>query len=106
MSRDKHIEEIVKDICSFHKEYGSCKKCNEELDIEEDESCYWECVARVIVDNHYRKASEVALKVISEIIQEINELAQDCTTVKQTIPYLKVLTKIQEKYEKYKGENK
>lgn len=53
----EEIKKIISDICPFYKEYGSCDKCNSELDID-DPPCYWECIAREIVRNHYRKQSE------------------------------------------------
>ena len=51
------IKKIISDICPFYKEYGSCDKCNKELDTD-DPPCYWECMAQEIVRNHYRKQSE------------------------------------------------
>ena len=75
MSRDKQIEEIVKDICPFYKEYGTCEQCNSELYID-DEPCYWECIAKCIVRNGYRKASDVA-REISELIDDLYLKARD-----------------------------
>jgi hypothetical protein len=66
MSRDKQIEEIVKDFCSLYQEYGSCKRCNKDLDID-DEPCYYGCVANIIIDYDYHKASEVAEEIFAEI---------------------------------------
>ena len=69
MSREKQIEEkkkIISDICPFYKEYGTCEQCNTELDID-DAPCYWECMANAIVNNGYRKASEVAEEIFGEI---------------------------------------
>lgn len=60
---NKQIEEmeetkkIISDICPFYKEYGTCEQCNTALDID-DAPCYWECMAREIVRNHYRKQIE------------------------------------------------
>ena len=62
---EKQIEEkqkIISDICPFFKEYGTCEQCNTEFDIN-DEPCYWECMARAIINNDYRKASEVAKEI-------------------------------------------
>ena len=53
----EQIEEIVRDICPFYKEYGSCEKCYAEMDID-DEPCYWACVAKVINQNGYSKQSD------------------------------------------------
>jgi hypothetical protein len=65
MSRDKQIEEIVKDFCPLYQEYGSCKRCNKDLDID-DEPCYYGCVANIIIDYDYHKASEVAEEIFVE----------------------------------------
>ena len=51
--------EIIKDICPFYKEYGSCEQCDTDLDID-DEPCYFGCIANVIVNNDYRKQSKAA----------------------------------------------
>ena len=53
---DKRIE-IIADICPFYKEYGSCERCNAELDTS-DEPCYYECIANAIINNGYRKQRE------------------------------------------------
>jgi hypothetical protein len=66
MSRDKQIEEIVKDFCPLYQEYGSCKQCNKDLDID-DEPCYYGCVANLIIDYGYRKSSDVAEEIFAEI---------------------------------------
>ena len=66
MSRDKQIEGIVKDFCPLYQEYGSCKRCNNVLDIDE-EPCYYGCVANLIIDYGYRKQNEVAEEIFAEI---------------------------------------
>ena len=76
MSREKQIEEkkkIISDICPFYKEYGTCEQCNTELDID-DAPCYWECIANAIVNNGYRKSSEVAEEIFGEI-EKCSEVA-------------------------------
>ena len=70
---NKHNEEIMKvirDICPFYKEYGTCEQCNKDLDIY-DEPCYWECMANAIINNGYRKASDVAREIFEEIEQNV-----------------------------------
>ena len=72
--KEKQIEEkkkIISDICPFYKEYGTCEQCNTELDID-DAPCYWECMANAIVNNGYRKASEVAEEIFGEIERVVN----------------------------------
>lgn len=66
MSREKQIEEIVKDFCPLYQEYGSCKRCNKDLDIDE-EPYYYGCVANLIIDYGYRKSTEVAEEIFGEI---------------------------------------
>ena len=75
MSRDK--QKIISDICPFYKEYGTCEQCNTELDID-DEPCYWECIANAIVNNEYRKASEVAEEIFEAFRAEMrSEIARN-----------------------------
>lgn len=74
MSRDKQIEEIVKDFCPLYQEYGSCKRCNKDLDIDE-EPCYYGCVANLIIDYGYRKASDVAEEIFADLDKALGELA-------------------------------
>lgn len=57
---EKQIEErkkIIRDICPFYKEYGTCEQCNTALDID-GEPCYFECMANAIINNDYRKQSK------------------------------------------------
>ena len=65
-SREKQIEEIVKDFCPLYQEYGSCKRCNNVLDIDE-EPCYYGCVANLIIDYGYRKSIDVAEEIFADI---------------------------------------
>ena len=62
--RDK--QKIIGDICPLYKEYGTCEQCNTELDID-DEPCYYGCMANAIVNNGYRKSSEIAEEIFGEI---------------------------------------
>ena len=65
MNRDK--QKIISDICPFYKEYGTCDQCNTALAID-DEPCYWECMANAIINNDYRKASDVVTEVLEILI--------------------------------------
>lgn len=56
MSKEKQLE-IIADICPFYKEYGSCERCNAELDIG-DQPCDYECIAITIFNFGYRKQSK------------------------------------------------
>lgn len=84
MSRDKQIEEVVKDICSYHKDYGSCDICDKVLDIG-DEPCYWKCVARIIIDNDYRKVSDVIDEFAERLIQILQKEGRSNYYLKCTI---------------------
>ena len=55
MSREKI--EVIKDICPFYKEYGSCDRCNTELDID-GEPCFFESMANDIINIDCRKPVE------------------------------------------------
>lgn len=75
MTKEK---QIIKDICPLYKEYGSCERCAKELPIlEDDEPCYYECTARLIVENDYRKASDVAREIFEEAIKLAKEIADN-----------------------------
>ena len=50
---DKQIEEIKKEICPFYKDYDTCEECNDET--YDEEPCYFEFVAKLIVKYGYRK---------------------------------------------------
>ena len=65
MSKDRRME-VIADICPFYKEYGTCEQCNTALDMD-DPPCYFECMATAIINNNYRKSSEVAREIIEEI---------------------------------------
>ena len=64
MNKDK--QKVIEDICPFYQEHGSCKQCNTAIDID-DAPCYWECIANVIIQQNYRKASDVAREIFEEI---------------------------------------
>lgn len=54
-------EKIISDICPLYKEYGTCKQCNADLDID-DEPCYFECMANAIINNGYRKQEWISVE--------------------------------------------
>jgi hypothetical protein len=58
MSREERIEAMAKDICPLYKEYGSCEKCDAEIDID-DAPCIYKCMAKLFIENNYCKASEI-----------------------------------------------
>ena len=99
MNRDK--QKIISDICPFYKEYGTCDQCNTALAID-DEPCYWECMANAIINNDYRKASDVVTEVL-EILSELKEnyLADDDVREACAISYAEIkIVALKQKYEK------
>ncbi len=66
MNRDKHIEEMAKDVCPLIEEYETCEKCDAKLDIG-DEPCLYKCMAKAFYNAGYRKASDVAREIFEEI---------------------------------------
>lgn len=54
---ENQIEKMAVDICPLYEEYGSCKKCDDELDID-DEPCLYKCMAKLCIKKGYRKQSE------------------------------------------------
>ena len=59
MNKEKQIKEMARDVCTLIEEYGSCKKCDAELAIEDD-TCIYKCMAKLFAEKGYRKASDVA----------------------------------------------
>ena len=66
MSKDNPIEEMAIAVCPLIEEYGSCEKCNSEIDID-DKKCIYQTMAELFINAGYRKASEVVRKMHSEI---------------------------------------
>ena len=63
---EKQIEEMAKDLCHLSKEYGECSTCDAVIDIG-DKPCVYRCVAEMILDNGYRKASDVVMEIFADI---------------------------------------
>ena len=57
MSKEKKIDEITKDICPYHNEYGTCEKCKKDFE-DVGEPCYFRGIANIIIKNGYRKQSD------------------------------------------------
>ena len=93
--RDKQIEEIVKDFCPLYQEYGSCKRCDKDLNID-GEPCYYGCVANLIIDYDYRKASEVAEEIFEEIEQLYMEEHEGCEVIMSRYEFARLKKKYKE----------
>lgn len=58
MSREKQINEMAREMCHLSAECKTCQICNERYHGDGD-LCYFQCVAKEIVNRGYRKQSEV-----------------------------------------------
>lgn len=57
MSRERQIEEIAREMCHLSAECKTCQICNERYH-GGDDLCYFQCVAKEIINHGYRKQSE------------------------------------------------
>ena len=70
MAKEKQIEEMAREMCHLSKECKTCQICNERYnggDDDDDELCYFQCVAKEIINHSYRKQSDVAKEIFDEI---------------------------------------
>ena len=67
MTENEQINKIAREICHLRAEYITCEECNKECCIDEDELCYFQCMAKEIISHNYRKASEVAREIFEEV---------------------------------------
>ena len=58
MDREKQIEEIAREMCHLSAECKTCQICNERYHGDDDDLCYFKCVAKEIVNHGYRKQIE------------------------------------------------
>lgn len=56
MSKEKQIEEIAREMCHLSAECKTCQICNERYNCDDD-LCYFQCVAKEIINHGYRKQS-------------------------------------------------
>lgn len=57
MPREKQIEEIAREMCHLSAECKTCQICNERYH-GGDDLCYFQCVAKEIINHGYRKQKE------------------------------------------------
>ena len=55
MTENEQINKIAREICHLRAEYITCEECNKECCIDEDELCYFQCMAKEIISHNYRK---------------------------------------------------
>jgi hypothetical protein len=58
MSKEKQIEEMAREMCHLSAECKTCQICNERYHGDDDDLCYFKCVAKEIINHGYRKQSE------------------------------------------------
>ena len=58
MSKDKQIEGMAREMCHLSAECKTCQICNERYHGDDDDLCYFQCVAKEIINHGYRKQSE------------------------------------------------
>ena len=66
MDREKQIEEMAIEMCHLSGECKTCQICNERYH-GDDDLCYFQCVAKEIINYSYRKQSDVAKEIFDEI---------------------------------------
>lgn len=85
MDREKQIEEIAREMCHLSAECKTCQICNERYH-GGDDLCYFQCVAKEIINHGYRKQSQVDWHREAELnAQRIIELEAELVKAKQEV---------------------
>ena len=81
MPREKQIDEIAREMCHLSAECKTCQICNEKYNggDDDDELCYFQCVAKEIINHGYRKQSEGEWIAKEKIIRSITALNYTCS---------------------------
>ena len=79
MPREKQIEGIAREMCHLSAECKTCQICNERYHGDDDDLCYFKCVAKEIVNHGYRKQSEGEWIAKEKIIRSITALNYTCS---------------------------
>ena len=58
MNKENQIEEMAREMCHLSAECKTCQICNERYHGDDDDLCYFKCVAKEIINHGYRKQSE------------------------------------------------
>ena len=69
-SREKQINEMAREMCHLSAECKTCQICNERYH-GDDDLCYFQCVAKEIVNHGYRKQSEVVKEIFDAIKEKL-----------------------------------
>ena len=78
MSKEKQIEEIAREMCHLRAECKTCQSCNERYHVDDD-LCYFQCIAKEIVNHGYRKQSEGKWIAKEKMIRSITALNYTCS---------------------------
>ena len=60
MDIEKDIEEMAREMCHLSSECKTCQICNERYH-GDDDLCYFQCVAKEIVNHGYRKQEWISV---------------------------------------------
>lgn len=98
MDREKQIEEIAREMCHLSRECKTCQICNERYNggDDDDELCYFQCVAKEIINHSYRKQSDVAKEIFEELEKLTYRLLNDADYTMGDIVY--DITELKNKY--------
>lgn len=61
MSKEQ-IEEMAREMCHLSAECKTCQICNERYHGDDDDLCYFQCVAKEIINHGYRKQEWIAVE--------------------------------------------
>ena len=78
------VKTAAADVCPLFKEYGSCEKCDEEIDINDD-PCIYQIMAKLFLEKDYRKASDIATEIFEEIEEMLNMQAIIVCETRKTV---------------------
>ena len=70
MQREKQIEKMAREMCHLSVVCKTCQICNERYHDGDDDLCYFQCVAKEIINHGFRKQR----KVVKEIFEEIDNI--------------------------------
>ena len=96
MTKEKQIEEMAREMCHLSWECKTCQICNERYNGDDDELCYFQCVAKEIINHSYRKQSEVACEIFEELEKLTYRLLNDADYTMGDIVY--DITELKNKY--------
>lgn len=97
MDREKQIEEMAREMCHLSKECKTCQICNEIYNgDDDDELCYFQCVAKEIINHNYRKQSDVTKEIFEELDKLTYRLLNDADYTMGDIVY--DITELKNKY--------